>query len=485
MSYLDIYDDPQGSLLVQRLREKQLELPEKLAGATLLDPAQLEALPDRLFALVTPDGLRKYAMHDEAHVVTSVIYFMDKAASFDPASRAAVAANLVNACAWYDVDPPEPLVKMALGLGGALTGAMTAMGGVAEVKDKTRQNKEAFDDFRRAQVSGMKTASGVVVDHKPGDPGTVLPTAKKMDNAGLARLKIDRQFGASDRIDGGETTDSATPFGTKLADLHGTELMPIAGGNKPLATDPKKPLGTKVAAFLPRGHQQTTPVFSSPEPEPTKYAHFAFPYEERFPIDTPELVKKADAYFQEWRSQMAPADRRIFASSVEKRASELGVKVSSAILEYAGDDYGPYIHAELTARRVMTEGTGHDVVYEVLAEKVAHASPHVMAGLLAEADAAVGLDASYGRVGVGVRDPYAAVFGKTAAVDEDEVWSWSEGSDYTNATRLRKLGRGHVAALDNLFGDGFSASFSKDPVGVFKSMPDPQKVVISRLAADT
>jgi hypothetical protein len=483
MSYLDIYDDPSGSLLVQRLREKQLELPEKLAGAQLLEPSQLEALPDRLFALVTPDGLRKYAMHDEAHLVTSVIYFMDKAASFDPSSRASVAANLVNACAWYDVEPPEPLVKLALGLGGAVTGALTAAGGLAEVKDRNQQNRENFEAFRRAQVSGMKTASGVVVDPKSGE-STVLSASKKMDDAGLARLKVDRQFGTTDRIDGGDTTPSATPFGTKLADLQGTEMMPVAGGNKPLVTDPKKPVGSKVASFLPKTHLRATPTFTAPEPEPEKHAHFVFPHEQRFPIDTPELVKRADAYFQEWKTAMRAADRHVFASAVEKRASALGVKVSSAILEYAGDDYGPNIHAELVARRSLTEGTGHDTVYEVLSEKVAHIPAHAMASLLAEADAVVGIDASYGRPGVGVRDPYAAVFGKTAAVDTESTWSWSEGSDYTNAEKLRKLGRHKPKALDELFGEGFGVSFCKDPVGVFRSMPDPQKVVIARLAAD-
>lgn len=479
MSYaglaLDIYDDPRGLVLHRCLVENGLELPEKLASAALLSADQLDQLPDRLFALVDEDGgFRKYAMHDEPHLTTSILYFMDKQSSFDRGTAATIATNLVNACAWYDVDPPEPLVKVALGAGTLAVGALGAMGGVAEMKEKKKQNREEFDSFRRAQMEGMKTSAGVTVPYSAG--GTVAPVSKRMDDDRAARGQVKRQNVASQD----ECNDGITPFG-KQADLQGTELMPVSGGNKPLPADHKhKTVSAKVAAMLPRQHQSTKVAFATPQEAEANYNHFAFPHTKQYPIDNAELVKQADAYFAEYRNMLQPEERRIFASNLEKRAAELGVKIGSAVLEYAGDDYGPFVQAELLARQRVCAGTGHEAVYEVLQEKLAEVSPAVLASMLAEADHSVGLDASYGRTGVGVRDPYAAVFGKFAS---EEAWSWSEGNEYTTTDRLERLAKSGTK-LNETFGEGFEVEFRKDPVGVFKSLPHPQKVLLSRLAGD-
>jgi len=63
------------------------------------------------------------------------------------------------------------------------------------------------------------------------------------------------------------------------------------------------------------------------------------------------------------------------------------------------------------------------------------------------------------------------------------VYSWRSGGDYVSGAMLKALAS-RRADLDTTFGSGFSQSFQTDPVGIFKSMPDPQKVVLSRLASD-
>ena len=215
--------------------------------------------------------------------------------------------------------------------------------------------------------------------------------------------------------------------------------------------------------------------------------HFALPHLRRYPIDTAELVKKAAAYFDEHIFEFPHEDRRIFAQSVFSRSEELGIKVAGDILVYAGDHYGPHIDGELHARISRFDGTGHEAVYELLLEKRADIDPMIMADMLRKADEKTGAAKAYGRLGTGFRDPYAAVYGgpklAEAQPKEEDTYSWNMGTDYCNGIQLTALSKRGLK-LNELFGDGFADAFQKDPIGQFKSMPDPQKVVLSRLAAD-
>jgi hypothetical protein len=216
-------------------------------------------------------------------------------------------------------------------------------------------------------------------------------------------------------------------------------------------------------------------------------SRFALPHQGRYPIDTSAQVKQAAAYLDEHLYGMSPLDRRVFAQSVLARAEELGTKVSGAVLAYGGREYGPFVEPELHARVASFQGTGHEAVYETLLENWRTTSPTVMADMLKEADDASGASASYGRPVVGFRDPYEAVYGAPKLAEAqpapEDVYSWRSGGDYVNGQMLKALAS-RKADLDTSFGSGFSQSFEKDPVGIFQSMPDPQKVVLSRLASD-
>jgi len=49
---------------------------------------------------------------------------------------------------------------------------------------------------------------------------------------------------------------------------------------------------------------------------------------------------------------------------------------------------------------------------------------------------------------------------------------------------LTNLGRNNLGHLEGQFTEYFALEFAKDPVGVFNSMPDPQKRILSRMAVD-
>jgi hypothetical protein len=246
----------------------------------------------------------------------------------------------------------------------------------------------------------------------------------------------------------------------------------------------------KVAELSNLGWQHCGDISSLGAPVQTKVAqhtHFALPHERRYPIDTETQTKQAAAYFDEHVYEFAPLERRLFAMSLLSRAEELGTKVSGAALEYGGTGYGPFIEAELHSRVASFEGTGHEAVYEVLLENWRAVSPPVMASMLKQADDETGAARSYGRPGMGLRDPYAAVYGQPKLAEAQpakaDVYSWRSGGDYVNGMMLKALASRKVD-LDTAFGTGFSQSFAKDPVAIFESMPDPQKVVLSRLASD-
>ncbi len=469
---LDIYDDPSVSVLIGVLGTKTL--PEKLASAHLLDAEHLQALPDRLFGLVAQNGestLRKYAMHDEAHLVTSVMYFLKCKDSLPEEAQKFAAARLLEGCEWYDVLPPDELKKVAF-LGTVLNAA-SAMGGIADMKNKAVAGMAKH----RSVMAGLgKVAQG-------GVESAVLDLHQDFKKTHGLTTGQDHSAQAGGPLDAlGRLLED---LGAKTADLNGTsDFLPAT--SKPTGGGKQYRNATKTASI--------DLTFSEPAPrvQAQEHTHFAIQHEQRYPLTTTEHVKAATRYFDEHVTAFTPFERRAFAQSVWGRSEELGTKTAGAILEYAGESYGPHIEAELLARVRGFDGTGKSALYEELLEKRAHIQPSVMAHMLTEADEMTGADASYGRVGVGYRDPFAAVYGsaKTAAQEKwesDRDFSWKDGTDYVCGSTLKTFAGGGAKQLDGLFPTAFAMDFVKDPVGVFKSMPDPQKQIISRLAntADT
>jgi len=138
---LDVRDDFDGSVL-REIFPSADALPELVKSAAAVTPELDVRLPDNLFALVLVDGdvsLRKFACIDAGNTALSVEYFLKTGHKLPLEAQKTAAANLVQACAWYDIEPPSALEKIALGLGTALNVAMTAPGTVK----KTRMNLAA------------------------------------------------------------------------------------------------------------------------------------------------------------------------------------------------------------------------------------------------------------------------------------------------------------------------------------------------------
>jgi hypothetical protein len=487
---LDVYDDS-SCVLLRRMAEEVTDF-QKVAAASLLDVAELDRLPDRLFALVGTSGgepIRKYAMHDEAHLRTSLYYFDQVRHLFDAPTQQKIAANLVVGCQWYDVRPPPELLKLAMAMKLLNTGlnALTAVdaanqtkGVLAAGRARGAQNMSVL----RMNQSGAKLASGrsiqlsdeqaAAMQRGEGpESGHIFGPLSEFSNKERTQRKMDQQDVVGSEV--------------KRADLNGSEAMTHqAARSLPLGKSPVSKIESKTSAFA---WGETGELGAAPaEVRKVAHQHYALPHQRKYPIDTAEQVKRASAYFDEYERDMDLTTRRLFAISVVNRAEELSVKVAGNILAYGGSEFGPFIEAELHARANSFAGTDHAAVYEVLLERHKTAAPTVVMEMLKLADAATGADRSYGRPGVGFRNPVEAVYGGTKLAAEQpaksDIYSWRSGVDYVSGQELIALAK-RPDDLDRAFGDGFAKTYEKDPVAIFESMPDPQKMVLSRLAASS
>lgn len=112
---LDVYDDLKGDVL-RSLYPSQDNMPDFIKSAQLLSSEDRQNLPDDVFALVLQNDdqvLRKFACIDEGNTTLSVQYFLKNAHKLPVEAQKIAAANLIQACSWYDITVPEPLAKIA------------------------------------------------------------------------------------------------------------------------------------------------------------------------------------------------------------------------------------------------------------------------------------------------------------------------------------------------------------------------------------
>jgi len=229
-------------------------------------------------------------------------------------------------------------------------------------------------------------------------------------------------------------------------------------------------------------------VSSKEPPSPSKEkkaSRYACPTHGMYPLDGYDQVVKAASYFDEFGVRMEPEMRREYCHNLVKRASELGIKVSSVAARYGADTYASpeQIKIALDGRRALLEE--RDVaVLDKLAEAQPTMHPELFAETLHEFDRRNFLDQYYGDI----PDPYFSTFDKTAA---DDVVTESDasptdaiiiGNEYLPMEKLLEFSKRGYDAMWNRFGLDVAKAFSDDPKAIFESLPRDQKLVVMRLA---
>ncbi len=372
---LDIYDDPEAKTLASYCRSAGAELPEKYASSSLLPSEGLAALPDRLFALLAMhegNFLRKYAMHDEAHLATSILYFLEHGKQLDADLQIKVATNLVNACAWYDVDPPDPLLHLAM-------------------RNKVQPHRFV---------------------EKPGEIEWENLTSYLNDEGQRKLLADFHSVGIE-----------ADPFKSsraKQANITGTS----SGSQGALPNDPrgKTPeragLMPKVSELRIRQRSKSAKQDSGALSTPAEVKQAAALLDRRYPDYTREERYKVSAHIQTRATALGVKVAGIAASYTPDGT------------------YGDRIATELQKRVDCFADTPKVAGYQLLQDRLEATPPAVMADMLQHLDRETGVANQYDSGALGFADPWCAVFGKTAGRDEDGVYRWSKDGLYVAGDTL-------------------------------------------------
>jgi len=204
-----------------------------------------------------------------------------------------------------------------------------------------------------------------------------------------------------------------------------------------------------------------------------------FALDGRYPIDTPEQIKQAAAYFDEHHMTFSPGDRHAYAESVLARADGVNAAVSSesGIHKYAGASYGNLLQSAFHERTCLLE---NDVLatrtLQHLFEKKASLEPDDFAQQLERFDRTNHMD-RYWDNARGIRNPYRSTYESIKIARVIKV-----GSASVSEEQLQGLVDNGV--LKTAFSDDFCSQFAEAPMDIFQSLPSPEQQVIASMAGD-
>lgn len=455
---LDVYDDSQGEVL-RSLFPTPDQLPGQVKTAHALSPDERDRLPDDAFALVLVDGdqkLRKYARFDAGNTLLSAAYFLKTATKLPPDAQKLAATNLCEAMGWYDMEPPVELQKLALGLGTALA----AFNAVPVAKGTASAIRSNLSTVRELEGPGHVVTPEQIRHAKTAEAsGTNLMPLSAPSPTGPVAKAVVKKTAAIGHLVGGHRGE-------------GPETIANDGGT-PGLNPVKLPQAREVHFVVTKDQTAHTAT----EKKASTYA-----LGDKFPLDNLLQIKAAAVYFDEHGRRFSPEDRRNYCSALVKRAAPLGLPLGDDVRKYGSATYAPMAEIKVAhdlRRTLVPAGSMERAVLDALFEKRAELDPELFCAALAQFDAAAGLDFHYDRA---VPDPFYSTFGTEKRAEQ---FSEIIGNEMVAEEDLRRLARIGGSAVKSTFNEDFLEEFQKDPVGIFKSLPRDQKLMLMRMANDS
>lgn len=196
-----------------------------------------------------------------------------------------------------------------------------------------------------------------------------------------------------------------------------------------------------------------------------------------FPMNTPELVKRAQEYYLDHLEMLAPKFRREFAIGIVKNASAHGLMVEDErILKYANESYSKHLQGNVEARKSFLKGEEAHVkeassTLDKLLGMRRLMSPERFAGALEVFDKRAGIDAYWDSH---IKDPYLSTFEHT----KQASWSYRMHDTVINEKQLRDFAEKHVESLNGYLNQYIIEDLRKMPIEIFDSLPTPEKEII-------
>ena len=191
-------------------------------------------------------------------------------------------------------------------------------------------------------------------------------------------------------------------------------------------------------------------------------------------------TREAMAWFEKYANQIDPEQRPRMARAITKRASAFGIDVGGfeelpTLYKYAASGWNPSVMAHLEQRKALLPRDEASVdVLDKLASAVGEANPTDFARVLDAFDTKAGLRRYYGR---GIEDAYASSLGT-----DKVAMGWSDEVDGETITEGDLKKAAASPSFAKFFGSNVKEAFQKDPVGIFESLPTPNKAIIAQIA---
>lgn len=461
----DWYDD-QGLTLKSKFPTRE-SLPDIIKTATVHPK---EGLANEQFALVMIDNggvFRKYACNDAGTTAMSAVYFMEHGDKLPEEAQKLAASNLIQACLRHGIRPPAPMVKVARTalvkrlLGGLLPQTSKAMPELAQAAKRTQMAGKMMGSTERAV---QKLGPQAVLN--PATAAKVDKTTQMARNIGTkAKQEMRQMTGALQNPAAGAGARNLQARQAFRKEVMEAPKVAVASANLVDITGLRPPTKVKVAA---------------PESD-NDYAVITSDGRRLYPIHTWDMMKTAESYWQENRRLMEPEIRRQFATKLAAKAEFVGFPLDLDIVEAGAQTYGTdgHLGAAIEMRKVAcAPGSDDRDFLDGLFEKRAEIEPGVYAEVLRRFDVENGLDSGWDHV---VLDPWVSTFGinKTAEV------IWQSGADRVTDRAITNLAENHLDIVQEEFTEHMADEFKKDPISIFKSMPEPNKKILARMACDS
>lgn len=236
---------------------------------------------------------------------------------------------------------------------------------------------------------------------------------------------------------------------------------------------------TEVEAVDITGQPSRTKLATSRPTSSADYAVITSDGKTLYPIHDWDHIKMAADYWEQENVRMEAPIRRQFAVKLAAKATELGFPLDGEIKTAGATHYAPpgHLKASLEMRKVAFPMESEERGFlDDLFEKRAEIDPEIYAECLHRFDVQQGFHHGWDHM---VLDPWASTF-----MEKQAEVVWEQGADRVTAQQLHNLAMNHAGGMQEKFTQDFLGEFEKDPVGIFKSMPDPQKRILARLAAD-
>ena len=212
------------------------------------------------------------------------------------------------------------------------------------------------------------------------------------------------------------------------------------------------------------------------ENEKTSDTVYALPAKKKYPITSPELIKKAEIYFNRYQKNFEPIDKLIYVTNIIKEASKQGVELTSSYIDkYASLnilEFNKEFRDHIKVRKSFVK-EAQSGIYDDLLGRSKEIGTSKTAAVLHKIDKSFGLTKLYGK---SIEDPLLSVFS-----GPDKYAEMVADIDDTQVS-LRQLKSLNDDDLTPIIGnDAITELKSNEGLEVLASFPKPIRLEVLEL----